>query len=71
MARVPPLWIRGSYWLESPPGLAAAARTAVFTFVLIYLLPMLIFTCVIATIASVIPALSAARLRVAETLRYE
>jgi ABC-type lipoprotein release transport system permease subunit len=34
-------------------------------------LPMLIFTVVIATLASVIPALSAARLRVAETLRYE
>jgi ABC-type lipoprotein release transport system permease subunit len=32
---------------------------------------MLIFTFVITTVASVIPALSAARLRVAETLRYE
>jgi ABC-type lipoprotein release transport system permease subunit len=35
------------------------------------MLPMLIFTVVIATLASVIPALSAARLRVAETLRYQ
>src|SRR5260370_20897747 len=38
-----------------------------FAFNPINLLPMLIFTFVIATVASVIPALSAARLRVAET----
>jgi putative ABC transport system permease protein len=42
-----------------------------FAFNPLNLLPMLIFTFVIATLASVIPALSAARLRVAETLRYE
>jgi putative ABC transport system permease protein len=35
------------------------------------LLAMLIFTFVIATVASFIPALSAARLRVVDTLRYE
>ncbi|TME74368.1 MAG: FtsX-like permease family protein [Chloroflexi bacterium] len=35
------------------------------------LLAMLLFTFVIATVASFIPALSAARLRVVETLRYE
>jgi putative ABC transport system permease protein len=35
------------------------------------LLAMLIFTFVIATVASFIPALSAARVRVVETLRYE
>ncbi len=42
-----------------------------FAFNPLNLLPMLIFTFAIATVASVIPALSAARLRVAETLRYE
>jgi putative ABC transport system permease protein len=42
-----------------------------FAFNPLNLLPMLLFTFVIATLASVIPALSAARLRVAETLRYE
>ncbi len=42
-----------------------------FAFNPLNLLPMLIFTFVIATLASVIPALSAARLRVAQTLRYE
>ncbi len=42
-----------------------------FAFNPLNLLPMLIFTLVIATVASVIPALSAARLRVAEALRYE
>ena len=42
-----------------------------FAFNPLNLLPMLIFTFAIATLASVIPALSAARLRVAETLRYE
>jgi ABC-type lipoprotein release transport system permease subunit len=42
-----------------------------FAFSPLNLLPMLIFTVVIATLASVIPVLSAARLRVAETLRYE
>ena len=42
-----------------------------FAFNPLNLLPMLIFTFVIATLASVIPALGAARLRVAETLRYE
>jgi ABC-type lipoprotein release transport system permease subunit len=35
------------------------------------LLPMLVFTFAIATLASVIPALSAAHLWVAEPLRYE
>ncbi len=34
-------------------------------------LPMLVFTFAIATLATVIRALSAAHLRVAETLRYE
>ena len=42
-----------------------------FAFNPLNLLPMLVFTFGIATLASVIPALSAARLRVAETLRYE
>jgi len=42
-----------------------------FAFNPLNLLPMLILSVVIATLASVIPALSAARLQVAETLRYE
>ena len=53
-------------------GLIAAVLINVgFAFNPLNLLPMLIFTFVIATLASVMPANSAARLRVAETLRYE
>ncbi|HEX5441082.1 MAG TPA: hypothetical protein VFW76_09365, partial [Ktedonobacterales bacterium] len=42
-----------------------------FSFSPVALLAMLVFTCVIASLASFIPALGAARVRVVETLRYE
>jgi putative ABC transport system permease protein len=42
-----------------------------FAFDPVTLLPMLVFTFAMATLATVIPALGAAHMRVAETLRYE
>ena len=51
--------------------IAAVLIPISFAFDPVALLAMLIFTFVIATVASFIPALSAARVRVVDTLRYE
>ncbi|WIG61188.1 MAG: hypothetical protein OJF49_003936 [Ktedonobacterales bacterium] len=53
-------------------GLISAALLPIpFAFDPISLIVMLVFILVIATLASLIPALSAARVRIADTLRYE
>ena len=51
--------------------IGAAVIPIGFAFDPVSLLPMLVFASALATLASVIPALSAAHLWVAEPLRYE
>lgn len=51
--------------------LAAALLPLPFAFSPVALVAMLVFTLLLASLASILPAFSAARVRVAETLRYE